>query len=168
MLTVGETVFHATHGVGTVQEIEKKEILGQKMEFAVLHFPEENLELMLKLNGSTEELRPVMDREEAEETLEYLSDWDGKLAANWKKRRRANKERIYSGEVEQLCHVLKGLAKLSKRRDLTKGDQRQYDRSLNLLSQELAHSLGCSREDAEARIEGSLERSLEEESQPAA
>lgn len=157
MLTIGETVFHPTHGVGTVQDIEKKEILGQRMEFAILEFPEEDLELMLKLNGPTDEVRPVMDREKAEKTLEYLMDWDGKLASNWRKRRRLNKERIQSGEVEQLCHVLKGLAKMSRRRELPRGDQRQYERSMSLLAQELACALGCSRENAEECIQTSLE-----------
>lgn len=134
----GDTVAHAYHGIGTVRAIEEKEILGSRLEFAVLFFEREELRLTIPKKDLDEHVRDILSEDEAQEVIEYLSHYDERLAKNWKSRNRNNQERLTSGDPKQLCIVAKGLIKLKKRKkSLSNSDRKQLQRALALLAEEL-------------------------------
>lgn len=146
MYKPGGTVYHPAHGIGQVQSIEEKEMLGSTTTFATILFHRERLNVMVPASTLKEQVRPPVDRTEALEILDYLEDWDGHLDAQWKTRSRENQQRLESGDPYDLCHVVKGLYRHhNKNGQLNNGDRKHLDRSLDLLAGELACAL-----DAEA------------------
>ncbi len=149
----GDTVSHATHGIGTIKAIEEKEILGSRAEFAVLYFEREELRLTLLKKDLDDQVREILSEDEALEIIEYLSDYDQKLAKNFKARNRKNQERLTSGDPRQLCAVAKGLIRLKRRKkSLSNSDRAQLHRALQLLAEELAEVLDEEPEAMEDKI----------------
>ena len=140
----GDTVSHSHHGIGTIKSIEEKEILGSKAVFVTMYFDREELKLTVGRKNLDDQIREVLNEDEAETVLEYLSNCDAKLAKNWKKRSRNNQERLTSGDPMKLCDVIRGLLLLKHKRkgDLSNSDRRQLNRALELLAEELVHALG--------------------------
>lgn len=139
----GDTIAHAYHGIGTIRAIEEKEILGSKAEFATLYFPYEELKLTILEKDLDEQVREILTEEEAQEIIEYLSNFDEKLAKNWKRRNRNNKDRLTSGDPRELCEVAKGLMRLKSRRKapLSNSDRAQLQKAFRLLAEELGKVL---------------------------
>jgi RNA polymerase-interacting CarD/CdnL/TRCF family regulator len=90
-----------------------------------------------------DQVREILTEDEAHEIIEYLSSFDDKLAKNWKKRNRNNKERLTSGDPRELCAVAKGLMKLKNKRKapLSNGDRAQLQKAFRLLAEELGRVL---------------------------
>lgn len=139
----GDTVSHATHGIGTIKAIEEKEILGSTAVFATLYFEDSEMKLTLLQKDLDEQVREILSEDEAMEILNYLGDEDHKLNKNWKVRNRNNKERLTSGDPRELCIVAKGLLRLKKKKNgvLSTADRNQLQTALNLLAQELGRAL---------------------------
>ncbi|HIB66056.1 MAG TPA: hypothetical protein EYO33_13330 [Phycisphaerales bacterium] len=139
----GDTVSHATHGIGTIKAIEEKEILGSTAVFATLYFENSEMKLTVLKKDLDEQVREILSEEEALEILNYLGSHDETLAQNWKTRNRKNKERLTSGDPRELCTVAKGLLMLKQKKNgmLSTADRNQLQKALNLLAEELARAL---------------------------
>lgn len=139
----GDTVLHSHHGIGTIQNIEEKEILGSKAVFVTMYFDREGLQLTVGRKNLDEQIREILDRKQAKEVLEYMRTRGPELATNWKKRNRNNHERLTSGDPKALCDVVSGLLMLQHKRkgELSNSDRQQLNRALELLAEELAFAL---------------------------
>lgn len=151
--TKGDTVHHSLHGIGTIRDVQVKELLGSKIKFAILYFEREQLEMMVPIGDLPAKVRSPIDESQAQKVLTHLEEWDGNLAKEWKTRNRRNQERLESGDPMELSHIVKGLTVLQEKKGrLNSSDQRQLDRSLALLAEELAVALGTTPEAMNERL----------------
>lgn len=109
MYTIGEIVSHCTHGLGTVQSVERKSIGGQEGRYSVLAF--EKLTVMVNLERAEGVLRPPIGPTEAEQVLEYLGQ---PLAATQAPRFpsqviQGQLAGMRSGDIYRLCDVVRAL-----------------------------------------------------------
>ena len=97
------------------------------------------MKLFVLKDDLDEQVRDILTEEEAHDIIEYLSNFDEKLAKNWKSRNKNNKDRLQSGNPRELCQVAKGLMRLKSRRDkpLSNSDRKQLQKALRLLAEEL-------------------------------
>ncbi len=102
------------------------------------------MNLSLLKSDLDEQVREILTEDEAHEVIEYLCNFDEKLAKNWKSRNANNHERLTSGDPRELCQVAKGLIRLKFNRDkpLSNTDRGQLKQALRLLAEELARVLG--------------------------
>lgn len=150
----GETIVHPHYGVGTVESIQDKEILGSKAVFATLRFHREELTMIVPQKQLDELARLPLTRSEAKEVLTYLTSWNEGLSTSWKVRKSKNHERLTSGDPKQLCVVAKGLILLQKEKGrLATSDIEQLDRSISMLADELSSVLGYEFTPMRERIE---------------
>ena len=90
-----------------------------------------------------DQVRELLTQEEAHEVIEYLAEFDDKLAKNWKRRNSNNKDRLTSGDPRELCQVAKGLMRLRRSREkpLSYTDRGQLHQALRRLAEELGRVL---------------------------
>lgn len=139
-----------------------KEFLGTKGEFATLYFPHQQMNLSILRSDLDDQVREILTEDEAHEIIEYLCDFDEKLAKNWKSRNANNQERLTSGDPRELCQVAKGLMRLKSNRDkpLSNTDRNQLKKALRMLAEELGRVLGEKAEVMNARLREACRDSL--------
>ncbi len=119
--------------------------------FVTLYFDRESLKVIVPKRELDEQVRKLMNVQEARELLSYFESCDDTVSKSWKTRTRNNHERMISGDPKELCHVVKGLLSLQKKRgQLANSDKQQLRRALDILGEELGATLG---KDKEAMIE---------------
>ncbi len=162
MYKVNSKVMHALHGLGTIETIEEKEILGSTSTFAVVAF--EKMQVMVNLASRNSSIRMPIPAEEVESVMQHLRDCTPGLPNNHNQRHKTILELIKSGDIMNLCLVVKGLTLLSQKRALASRDAKALEQSLRLMTEELGHAVGS---DPESLIETLQQACLETELVPA-
>ena len=151
MFRVGSKVIHSLHGLGVVENIEEKVILGNVTQFAILAF--DRLQIMANIGQRNNMIRPLIDASEVPAVLEYLKKCDTDLPTNYTKRYNVNLEKVKSGDIHQLCEVVKALSKLGRGKKLGHKDQSMLERARKVLAQEIGFVTDCDVENMEQVLE---------------
>ena len=70
MFDVGDSVFYPMHGVGIVESVEEKDMLGERAKYYILRFITSKLTAMVPVaSADSVGLRPVIDSSECEKDL---------------------------------------------------------------------------------------------------
>ena len=145
MYKVNSKVMHALHGLGTIESIEEKEILGSVATFAVVAF--DKMQVMVNLQSRNSSIRNPIVADQVEDIMEHLRECQPELPNNHNQRHKMILELIKAGNTEKTCLVVKGLTLLSQKRDLATRDSKALEQSMRLLSEELGNAVGSEPED---------------------
>ncbi|NIP29951.1 MAG: CarD family transcriptional regulator [Candidatus Dadabacteria bacterium] len=154
---VGQKGVYPAHGVVEVQGIEEKEISGSKSSFYILKVVESDVTLMVPTaNAKTVGLRSVVAKKEVPKILDILSkknknNNDKVDSQSWNKRYREYADKLKSGDIYEIAHVLKDIYHLRKEKDLSFGEKRIMESALSLLVKEL--SVATKRKEEQVSVE---------------
>lgn len=139
MFDVGEPVVYPNHGVGVVEGVAEKEVLGEKKKYYTLYFPHEQLKIEIPL-GSLEDvgLRGVISSKEAQRILMLLAEGMSDMSEDWNKRFKENKAKIRSGDAFKVAEVVRNLSVRDVGVGLSAGEKRMLSRAREILAGELA------------------------------
>ena len=155
---VGDKVIYPNHGLGVVQGIETKTILGTTCGFYHLKMVANETTVLVPLdNVDGVGLRRAIGDEEIERLFTLLGDGKIDNHQNWKGRFKDNSDKMRSGSIFEVADVLKSLTFLSKSKSLSFREKRMLDRAKFLIISEVSEVM---RETA-AAIEGRVDRALE-------
>ncbi len=146
-------VCHPLYGLGKVEKVEEKVVLGEKISLAQIVFPNENLKMMVNVNKDTELFRPLIKEEKVGEIFDYLENHDGESPSRANQRQRLNLEKIKSNDIFQLCEVIKCLAVISSKKKLSFREAEMYERARRVLLEELSLVTGRDEEILEERLQ---------------
>jgi CarD family transcriptional regulator len=155
---VGDKVIYPNHGLGIVERIEEKTILGTTCGFYHLRIVANETTVLVPLtNVDGVGLRRAINDDEVERLFGLLGDGKIDNHQNWKGRFKDNSDKMRSGSIYEVADVLKSLTFLSKSKSLSFREKRMLDRAKFLVISEVSEVM---REPA-ASIEGRVERALE-------
>jgi CarD family transcriptional regulator len=155
---VGDKVIYPNHGLGVVERIEDKTILGTTCGFYHLRIvANETIVLVPVSNVDGVGLRRAITDEEVERLFSLLGDGKIDNHQNWKGRFKDNSDKMRSGSIYEVADVLKSLTFLAKSKSLSFREKRMLDRAKFLIISEVSEVM---RETALA-IEGRVDRALE-------
>ncbi len=141
-----QLVVYPAQGVGRVERVERREIGGVGMELYIVQILGNNMTLMVPVGTAKNVgLRPLSSKEKAENVLESLKDrskFTGYIGQNWNRRYREYSEKLKSGDLADVCNVLKELILISGEKELSFGERRLLEQAMGLVSMELACVLG--------------------------
>lgn len=144
MYKVNSKVMHALHGLGTIESIEEKDILGSVSTFAVVAF--DKMQVMVNLNSRNSSIRNPITQDGVDGVMDHLRTCTPELPNNHNQRHKMILELIKSGDVLKTCLVVKGLTLLSQKRDLAARDAKALEQGMRLLSEELGNAVGSAPE----------------------
>jgi CarD family transcriptional regulator len=160
-LNPGDKIVHSLHGVGNVEKIEEKEILGKLTSFAILSFQEDRLKIMVNVDQRNNMLRPLMNVQQVETVMKHLKDHIcATVISKSTQRYNVNLQRIKSGDVTNLAEVIKELSGLLEEKRLTQKEQSMLDQTRRILAAELSQVTNRTEEETLAWIEESVKRQL--------
>ncbi len=153
----GDIVVYPRHGcckvIGTENRNDtvyiKLETISELNNDLTIMIPVKNLDMI--------GVRDVISPEKADEILElFKTEKAEEKKMNWSKRFKANQEKIYSGDLEQIAEVVRDLSR--KDADMANGEKKILSQAKDILYTEIAISKNMDK----AEIAQMFEKELEE------
>jgi CarD family transcriptional regulator len=136
---VGQKVVYPNHGIGTIEQIEQKQIGTTSLPFYTLRLAATNSVVLVPVaNASEVGLRSPITSGECEMLLKNLADDFAAPANDWKDRFKEFSEKMRTGDIFEVADVLKNLTYLSHLKPLSFREQRMLERARYLVISELA------------------------------
>jgi CarD family transcriptional regulator len=155
---IGDKVIYPNHGLGTIERIETKTIMGTTCGFYQLRMANETTVFVPVDNVDGVGLRHAVTDAEVERLFALLSDGKIESHQNWKGRFKDNSDRMRTGSIYDVVEVLKSLTFLSKSKSLSFREKRMLDRAKFLVVSEITEVLGEKTPQVEVKVDQLLER----------
>lgn len=136
---VGDHAVYPGYGVGRIDKIETKEILGAKHEFFSVIILETGMKVMIPAtNIKSVGLRALISKEEAFKVVDILKDKNVKIdTQTWNRRYREYTDKINTGSVFEIAAVLRDLYLLKVDKELSFGEKKMLEKAKSYLLKEL-------------------------------
>jgi CarD family transcriptional regulator, regulator of rRNA transcription len=136
---VGQKVVYPNHGIGTIEQIEQKQIGAVALPFYTLRLASTNSLVLVPVSNASEVgLRRPISSVECESLFKVLADDFSTPANDWKDRFKDFSDKMRTGNIFEVADVLKHLNFLSHIKPLSFREQRMFERSRYLVVSELA------------------------------
>jgi CarD family transcriptional regulator len=157
---IGDKVVYPNQGVGVVEQISHRNLTGRTEMFYLLRLNSNGLRVMVPTtNVESLGLRRVAKNREINEVFDYLNNGSIKAPHDWKNRFKENCEKMRSGSLLQVAEVFKTLLTLSQAKPLSFREKRMFERSWQLLVDEVSAVRGLARDVVEAQLVRALSKS---------
>ena len=145
---------YPAHGVGVIEAIENREIMGNRQHFYVMKILGNNAKIMIPKNGAESVgLREVITEEEIPRIYEILSERNVQVdKQTWNKRYKEYWEKIKTGSVYEIAKVLRDLFTLKLDKDLSFGERKMMDTAKSLLIMEISIAANCEEREVERNL----------------
>ena len=158
---VGDKVIYPNHGLGVIERIEEKTILGTTCGFYSLRIASNDTTVLVPVaNADCVGLRPAIGDSEVDRLFRILGDGKIDSQQNWKGRFKDNSDKMRTGSIYDVADVLKSLTLLSKSKNLSFREKWMLDRARFLVISEISEALGEVQASVEIRVDRALDRSL--------
>ena len=156
---IGDKVIYPNHGLGVVQGIETKTILGTTCGFYHLRMVANETTVLVPLdNVDGVGLRRAIGDQEVERLFNTLGNGKIDNHQNWKGRFKDNSDKMRSGSIYEVADVLKSLTFLAKSKSLSFREKRMLDRAKFLIISEVSEVMRETAAAIEGRVDTALER----------
>ena len=157
MFHIGDKVVHPMHGAGVIDGIVTEKVGPAKQDYYVFKMPVGGL--ILKIPVATSEiigLRGIATADEALALIDAIAEMQVDMTSNWNHRYRENMERLKSGDLHSVAHVIKGLTQRDNERGLSNGERKMLHTARQILVSELVLSIGSDSREIESRINAAM------------
>jgi CarD family transcriptional regulator len=154
---IGDKVIYPNHGLGVIERIETKTIMGTTCGFYQLRMANETTVFVPVDNVDGVGLRRAVSDEEVARLFGLLGDGKIDSHQNWKGRFKDNSDRMRTGSIYDVVEVLKSLTFLSKSKSLSFREKRMLDRAKFLVISEISEVLGEKSPEVEVKVETALD-----------
>lgn len=159
MYKVGNTVVYPSHGLGVIEAIEEKKLMGKKEKFYILKIMEKGTRIMIPCgNADKVGLREVIQSNDVKKVVKILKSKPESILPNWNKRYRESMERIKSGSIYEVAAVFRNLTLLSRNKELSFGEKKMLCETRHLISSEISKAKGISEKQAEKILDTALNK----------
>jgi CarD family transcriptional regulator len=155
---IGDKVIYPNHGLGIIERIETKTIMGTTCGFYQLRMANETTVFVPVDNVDGVGLRRAVTDSEVDRLFQLLGDGKIDSHQNWKGRFKDNSDRMRTGSIYDVVEVLKSLTFLAKGKSLSFREKRMLDRAKFLVVSEITEVLGEKAPEVEVKVEQALER----------
>lgn len=151
---VGEVVVYPHHGAAVIEDIEERQMGGEKLEYLVLHINQSDLVVRVPIkNAKNVGVRDVVGKEGLEKVFSVLREEDVEEAGNWSRRYKANQERLASGDINKVAEVVRDLWCRDQGKGLSAGEKRMLGKARHILVGELALAKPVDEKKADTMLE---------------
>ena len=158
---IGDKVIYPNHGLGVVERIETKTILGTTCGFYSLRMISSETTVLVPVdNVEGVGLRCAISDSEIKKLFTRLGNGKIDNHQNWKGRFKDNSDKMRTGSIYDVIEVLKSLNHLSKSKNLAFREKRMLDRARFLVVSEISEVMNETAEAVETRMDKALDRCL--------
>jgi len=161
MYEVGAKVVYPVHGVGIINSIEDKTVLGEKRSYYIIKLAISDMTVMIPINKSEQlGLRLVVSDRDVHKALKLIKSEVTAMDEDWKTRYQHNFEKIKSGSILDVAEVVRNLFHRNKIKELSIMEKKLYENAYRLLIDEIAYVKDIEKEEVQGIVAEKLERSV--------
>ena len=152
-------VVYPTHGVGKVIDIEKREVVGQKLEMYVIEFP--NMDMLVRVpvdKTKLNNLRKVSRPGKIQTIFKILTEKAKVKRTMWSRRAQEYDQKINSGEIEQIAEVVRDLNRADSQAEQSYSERQLFELAYGRLLREIIVSLKITDEAGKKKVDKLLGR----------
>lgn len=154
MFSIGDKILYPMHGAAVIEDIEKKDILGEIREYYILRLPYGDLNIMLPVSSCADiGVRGIIESTEIDSVLSVLNEDSTKMSSNWNKRYRENMDKLKTGDIYQVAEVVRNLLRVDRIKKLSTGERKMLVNAKQILESELILSGNLEPEKVDTLIE---------------
>ena len=148
MFSIGDRVAYPMHGAGLIENIEERQILGEKRNYYILRIKHGNMQVMVPVNGAEETgLRSIVKKPVIDDVCKVLASESTPMDENWNRRNRDNMEKLKTGDLSEVAGVIRNLVRVDREKKLSTGEKKLLNTARQILVSEMVMVLDVS-EDA--------------------
>ncbi|MEK7284223.1 MAG: CarD family transcriptional regulator [Acidobacteriota bacterium] len=160
---IGDKVVYPNHGLGIIEQIEKRSMGDRMEEFLTLRIVANDSTVMVPRSNTTSVgLRRVVTRKEVEEVFDVLKDTKITLYDDWKGRFQENSDKMRTGAITEVARVFKSLSHLAIQKNLSYRERRMLDKAKYLIVSEIAEVERLTVDQVEAKIDRAVARGIKQ------
>ncbi len=161
MFKVGDHIVYPMHGVGVIEAIEKKVVLGKRNEFYLISIINSGMKVMIPVaNAEKVGIRNVISKRDVNKVLNLLKAEGAPTEDDWKLRYQNNIDKVKSGSIYEVAEVARDLYRRGKEKELSIMERKLYESAYNLVIHEIALSKNIEPEEAGNLVSEVLSSSL--------
>ena len=158
---VGDKVIYPNQGLGVIERIETRTIMGTTCGFYSLRMASSDTTVLVPVDNVEDVgLRGAIGDHEVKKLFTLLGNGKIDNHQNWKGRFKDNSNKMRTGSLYDVVDVLKSLNHLSQTKNLSFREKRMLDRAKFLVVSEISEVVSEPVETIEERVEKALERCL--------
>ena len=160
---IGDKVVYPNHGLGIIEQIEKRATGDRVEEFLTLRIVANDSTVMVPRSNTTNVgLRRVVTKKEVEEVFDVLKDTKITLYDDWKGRFQENSDKMRTGSITEVARVFKSLSHLALQKNLSYRERRMLDKAKYLIVSEIAEVERLPVDQVEAKIDRAVARGIKQ------
>lgn len=138
MFDIGDRIVYPMHGAGIIENIEEREILGEKRRYFIMRMPIGDMKVMVPVDNIEEVgVRQIIESDNLEEVITILKGSRSNMPQNWNRRYRINMDRIKSGDIYEIAAVVRNLILLDNEKGLSTGERKMLTSAKQMLVSEM-------------------------------
>jgi len=157
LFQIGDRIAHPMHGAGVISGIENRKINGVARDYYLLSLPVNGMQVMIPVDSCEAiGVRDIVGEIDADRIIASISSIEIVETQNWNKRYRENMLKIKSGDLLDVCGVIKSLMLRDRERGLSTGERKMLNVAKQILISELALSKNMEWEAINVMIEAAV------------
>ncbi len=162
MFNVGDKVVYPMHGAGTIDSIDKKNILDEEVEYINISMPG-GVKVMVPSNQASKQgLRNIISQNDVEKVFCVLETDETAMSDNWNKRYRDNMDKMKSGDIYEVADVVRNLSFKQKEKGLSTGEKKMLSNAKQILVSELVLVENTTNAEMEKLVDNKIDVSFKE------
>ena len=162
MFNVGDKVVYPMHGAGTIDSIDKKNILDEEVEYINISMPG-GVKVMVPSNQASKQgLRNIISQNDVEKVYCVLETDETAMSDNWNKRYRDNMDKMKSGDIYEVADVVRNLSFKQKEKGLSTGEKKMLNNAKQILVSELVLVENTTNAEMEKLVDNKIDVSFKE------
>jgi CarD family transcriptional regulator len=139
MYKVGDKIVYPMHGIGVIESIEKKAVLGKRDDYYIITIVNSGMKVMIPVkNADTIGIRGIIQKKEISKVLNILKKTNQITEEDWKIRYQNNIDKVKSGSIIKVAEVLRDLYQRGKEKDLSIMERKLYENAYQFVIYEIA------------------------------
>lgn len=162
MFNVGDKVVYPMHGAGTIDSIDKNNILDEEVEYINISMPG-GVKVMVPSNQASKQgLRNIISQNDVEKVFCVLETDETAMSDNWNKRYRDNMDKMKSGDIYEVADVVRNLSFKQKEKGLSTGEKKMLNNAKQILVSELVLVENTTNAEMEKLVDNKIDVSFKE------
>lgn len=160
-LSIGQNVFHPTHGTGEIIGIKQMDVLEEFENYYVIKFLGKRLTSHIPVrNVENTGVRKVISKARVKNVFETLRQLPGKLPKHFKARKQKVEEMINTGRPVKIAEAVRELTWREQNDRLNKIDTKLLSQGREMLIKEIAVVTDSDVDEAQQRIDRALAKAI--------